>query len=74
MGYGVNYENLGTLTADMVIDIVVNGADPAATPIKKLEEGILTVNTDTAKALGIDYKIFEDHCDELKEITTGQSF
>lgn len=74
MGYGVNYEKLGTLTADMVIDIVVNGADPAATPIKKLEEGILTVNTDTAKALGIDYKIFEDHCDELKEITTGQSF
>lgn len=74
MGYGVNYENLGTLTADMVIDIVVNGADPAATPIKKLEEGILTVNTDTAKALGIDYKIFEDHCDELKEIATGQSF
>ena len=74
MGYGVNYENLGTLTADMVIDIVVNGVDPAATPIKKLEEGILTVNTDTAKALGIDYKIFEDHCDELKEITTGQSF
>ena len=74
MGYGVNYENLGTLTADMVIDIVVNGANPAATPVKKLEEGILTVNTDTAKALGIDYKIFEDHCDELKEIQTGQEF
>ena len=74
MGYGVNYENLGTLTADMVIDIVVNGVDPAETPVKKLEEGILTVNTDTAKVLGIDYKIFEDKCDELKEITTGQSF
>lgn len=74
MGYGVNYENLGTLTADMVIDIVVNGADPAATPVKKLEEGILTVNTDTAKALNIDYKIFEDHCDELKEIQTGKAF
>lgn len=74
LGYGVNYENLGTLTADMVIEIVVNGADPAATPVKKLEEGILTVNTDTAKALGIDYKIFEEHCDELKEIQTGQEF
>lgn len=74
MGYGVNYENLGTLTADMVIDIVVNGADPAETPVKKLEEGILTVNTDTAKALDIDFSIFKDHCDELKEITTGQSF
>ncbi len=74
MGYGVNYENLGTLTGDMVIDIVVNGADPAATPVQKLQEGILTVNTDTAAALGIDYSIFTDHCDELKEIQTGQSF
>lgn len=74
MGYGVNYENLGTLTADMVVDIVVNGADPAATPVKKLEEGILTVNTDTAKALGIDFSIFKDYCDELKEIQTGQEF
>lgn len=74
LGYGVNYENLGTLTADMVIDIVVNGANPAETAVKKLEEGILTVNTDTAKALNIDYKIFEDHCDELKEIQTGKAF
>ena len=74
MGYGVNYENLGTLTADMVIEIVVNGADPAATPIQKLQEGILTVNTDTAEALDIDYTIFVDYCDELKEIQTGQSF
>ena len=74
MGYGVNYENLGTLTADMVIEIVVNGANPAATPIQKLQEGILTVNTDTAEALDIDYTIFEDYCDELKEIQTGQSF
>lgn len=74
LGYGVNYENLGTLTADMVIEIVVNGADPAETAVKKLEEGILTVNTDTAKALDIDFTIFEDYCDELKEITTGQEF
>lgn len=74
LGYGVNYENLGTLTADMVIDIVVNGADPAETAVKKLEEGILTVNTDTAKALDIDFNIFKDYCDELKEITTGQEF
>ncbi len=74
MGYGVNYENLGTLTADMVIDIVVNGVDVAVTPVQKLEDGILTVNTDTAKALNIDYTIFEDYCDELKEIQTGQEF
>lgn len=36
-GYGVNYEELGTKTADMAVDILVNGADPAATPIETLE-------------------------------------
>ena len=74
LGYGVNYENLGTLTADMVIDIVVNGAVPEETPVQKLQEGILTVNTETADALGIDYTIFTDYCDELKEIQTGKEF
>lgn len=39
-GYGVNYEELGTKTADMAVDILVNGADPAATPIETLERGI----------------------------------
>lgn len=74
MGYGVNYEKLGTLTADMVIDIVVNDASPAETAVKTLDDGILTVNTETADALGIDYTIFTDHCDELKEIQTGKEF
>lgn len=74
LGYGVNYINLGTLTGEMVIDIVVNGANPAETPIRKLEEGILTVNTDIAKQLNIDYNIFADYCDELKEIQTGTDF
>mgnify|MGYP003294854529 CR=1 FL=1 len=27
-----------------------------------------------AEALNIDYTIFADHCDELKEIQIGQSF
>lgn len=74
LGYGVNYEKLGILTADMVIDIVVNGASPAETAVKTLDDGILTVNTETADALEIDYSIFKDHCDELKEIQTGKEF
>ena len=28
-GYGVDYANLGVMTGDMVVDILVNGADPA---------------------------------------------
>ena len=74
LGYGVNYENLGTLTADMVIDIVVNGANPATTAVRTLDGGIIMVNTETAEKLDIDYSIFKEHCEELKETVTKQEF
>lgn len=74
LGYGVNYVNLGTLTADMVVDIAVNGADPANTAVKTLDDGIIMVNTETAEKLDIDYTIFKDYCSELKETVTKQEF
>ncbi len=74
LGYGVNYVNLGTLTADMVLDVTVNGANPATTAVKTLDDGIIMVNTETAKTLGIDYTIFKDSCSELKETTTKTEF
>ena len=45
-GYGVNYKELGVETADMVADILVNGAKPGEMAIKTLNNGIATVNTD----------------------------
>lgn len=74
LGYGVNYVNLGTLTADMVLDVTVNGANPATTAVKTLDDGIIMVNTETAETLGIDYTIFKDSCSELKETTTKTEF
>lgn len=74
LGYGVNYESLGTLTADMVIDILVKGADPAVTAVRTLDGGIIMVNTETADKLDIDYSIFKDYCEELKETVTKQEF
>lgn len=74
LGYGVNYEELGTATADMVADILVNGADPASTAVVMLDNGIATVNTETAEAIGLDYSMFADMCAELKEITTAEEF
>ncbi len=74
LGYGVNYEELGTATADMVVDILVNGADPASTPVVTLDNGIATVNTETASAIGLDYSMFADMCEELREITTAKEF
>lgn len=73
-GYGVNYVTLGTATADMVVDILVNGADPAATPVQIMSSGIAMVNTETAEAIEVDYSKFADLCEEVKETTTQESF
>lgn len=73
-GYGVNYLTLGTATADIVVDILVNGADPAATPVQIMSSGIAMVNTETAEAIGLDYSAFNDLCEEVKETVTQESF
>ena len=73
-GYGVNYVTLGTATADIVVDILVNGADPAATPVQIMSSGIAMVNTETAEAIGLDYSAFNGLCEEVKETVTQESF
>lgn len=73
-GYGVNYENLGTATADMVVEILINGAEPATTAVKTLKDGIITINTETAEAIGLDYTVLKELGSELVEITTAAEF
>lgn len=73
-GFGVNYVDLGKATADMAVDILINGADPATTPVQMMSNGIATINTETAEALGLDYSQFDTLCDKVNEITTAQSF
>lgn len=77
-GYGVDYANLGAETADMVIDVLVNGADPASTPVETFDNGIATVNTETCEAIGFDLdtikEAFADYCTDFVEIQTAESF
>lgn len=72
-GYGVDYANLGTATADMVVEIL-QGAEPAETPVQTFDNGIATVNTETAEAIGVDYSGFEELCTSVVEIVTAESF
>ncbi len=72
-GYGVDYAKLGVETADMVVE-VLQGADPAATPVKTFDNGIATVNTETAEALGIDYSGFAEKCTGVVETVTAEEF
>lgn len=73
-GFGVNYVDLGTATADMVVDILVNGADPATTAVQTMSNGIATVNIETAEAIGLAYDMFDGLCDTVNEITTAEEF
>ena len=74
LGYGVNYASLGVETANMVAQILVDGEDPATLPVKTLDNGTATVNTETAAAIGLDYEKIKDLCDGFVEIQTAEEF
>ena len=50
---GVNYTNLGNLTAEMAVDIL-NGSDPATMAVQVLTDNNIVVNEETAAAIGVD--------------------
>ena len=60
LGYGVDYANLGVETANMVAEILLNGADPATMAVKTFDNGTATINTEI--------------CTELVEVTTQENF
>ncbi len=74
LGYGVNYATLGAETANIVAEILVDGKDPATVPVKILDNGTATVNTETAAALNLDYDKLRDMCDGFVEIQTAKEF
>ena len=65
---GVNYTDLGTYTADMALDVLETGTVPE---YHVMDGGIITVNTETAQALGIDYSPFKDLAGQVVEVTTS---
>ncbi|MCD8330648.1 MAG: ABC transporter substrate-binding protein [Lachnospiraceae bacterium] len=73
-GYGTDYELLGTETADMAVEILVDGADPATMEVRIMSTGIATINTETAEAIGLDYSMFESMVTELVETVTAEEF
>ena len=78
VGYGVDYANLGVETAEMAAEILLNGADPASTPVRTFDNGTATVNTETCEALGLDFDAIEAAfaplCTKVSTITTAESF
>ena len=54
VGYGVDYVQLGEATADMVVELLCGGKTPADLPYQTFDNGIVTINTESCEALGLD--------------------
>ena len=67
---GVNYTDLGAETADLAYQAITQGMD-GMEDYYLMDGGIITVNTETAAALNIDYSVFES-MGELVEVTTTE--
>ncbi|MBQ3423750.1 MAG: ABC transporter substrate-binding protein [Clostridia bacterium] len=78
LGYGVDYANLGRETAGMVAHLLLEGADPATTPVMTFDNGTATINTETCEALGLDYEAiseaFAPYCTSIQSIVTAENF
>lgn len=67
---GVNYTDLGHQTADLAYEAMTKGMADLE-DYYLMDGGIITVNTETAATLGIDYSVFND-MGEVVEVTTTE--
>ncbi len=78
LDYGVDYAELGRETADMIAEILVNRKDPSTLPVRALDNGTVTINTETCEAIGFNFdelkKSFSPFCSAVKKIKTAESF
>ena len=78
LGYGVDYANLGVETANMVAALLLEGADPATTPVMTFDNGTATINTEICQTLGLDFDAlsaaFAPYCTSIQGIETAESF
>ena len=78
VGYGVDYVQLGEATADMVAELLCDGKTTADLPYQTFDNGIVTINTETCEALGLDLETvkeaFKPYATEIVEVTTAEDF
>ena len=69
---GVNYTELGTKAGQMALEIL-NGGEIGEFVI--MDGGIITVNTETAETVGIDYSVFKEMANTvIGVVTTAEEF
>ena len=65
---GVNYTELGTYTAKMAMDILTGGEVPE---FHVMEGGIITVNSETGMACGLNISVFLEMASTVIDVCTG---
>ena len=68
---GVNYTELGRKTAEMAVQAMTQGMEGLG-DYHVMDGGIITVNTDTAAAMDIDYSVFADMGTVVEVTTTAE--
>lgn len=66
---GVNYTELGQKVGDMAFEILMGGEIPSDFHV--MDGGIITVNTETAQQIGIDYSCFATMANTVQEVATS---
>lgn len=79
LGYGVDYANLGVETANMIAQVLLDGASTAELPVMTFDNGTATINTDVCEQVtGKTYEeletMFSPLCTAVKPIVTAESF
>ena len=62
----------------MVAELLCEGKTTADLPYQTFDNGIVTINTETAEALGLDLaalkEAFKPYCTEITKVTTAENF
>ena len=66
---GVNYTELGTKTADIAFEILMGGQ---IGDFHVMDGGIITVNSETAAAVGLDFEVFKTMANTVNAVTTAE--
>lgn len=68
---GVNYTELGRETAELAYQAMTQGMD-GMEEVYPVQGGVITVNTETAAGLQLDYSVFQDMGQVVEVVTTAE--
>ena len=66
---GVNYTELGQQVGKIAMDVLLGGA---IGEFQVMDGGIITVNSETAAALGLNYSVFQTMANTVNVVTTAE--